>query len=120
MITKFKGSKAWSAYTAYTGFILHLNRAKTMREKGLITHEQCKDYFLSLSVDAKRLVIMDLMEFQRIDYYDMLALIGVHENKHGISIDVSVVDNYELPELAEMVLETLVHCSTLKDAGLFF
>lgn len=120
MISKFKGTKAWSAYTAYTGFILHLNRARTMREKGLFTYEQCKEYFLSLDIDAKKLVIMDLMEFQRIDYYDMLALISVHENKHGMHIDVSMVDNYELPELAEMVLETLVHCTKLKDAGLFF
>ncbi len=120
MIGKFKGTKAWSAYIAYTGFVLHLNRAKTMRENGLVTHEQCKDYFLSLDADAKRLVLMDLMEFQRIDYYDMLALVGVHENKHGMSIDVSSIDNYELPELAEMVLETLVHCSTMKNAGLFF
>ncbi|ELI5432766.1 hypothetical protein HJ172_04170 [Vibrio parahaemolyticus] len=120
MIAKFKGSKAWNAYMAYLGFILHLPRARTMRIQGLVDHDQAKQCFTSLDAENKKTVIMDLMEFQRIDYYDMMALVAVHENKHGMSIDASSIDNYELPELAEMVLETLVKCSTLKDAGLFF
>lgn len=120
MIGKFKGSKAWNAYMAYTGFIMYLNRTRTMQSLGLVDRDECKKHFLLLDSQARRIVLIDLMEFQRIDHYDMLALVAVHENKQGMSIDASMIDNYELPELAEMVLDTLVHCSNLKSAGLFF
>ncbi len=103
----------WGSFFTFLG-------ARTMRIQGLVDHDQAKEYFTSLDAENKKTVIMDLMEFQRIDYYDMMALVAVHENKHGMSIDASSIDNYELPELAEMVLETLVKCSMLKDAGLFF
>ncbi|MFV0448066.1 MAG: hypothetical protein ACK5MF_06345 [Vibrio sp.] len=120
MINKFKGTKAWNAYMAYCGFVLHLYRARTMRQNELVTEEQCKNYFLSLDTDGRKKILIELMGVQRIDYYDMLALVSVHENKHGMSIDASSIDNYELPRLAEMVVETLLHCSGMKDAGLFF
>ncbi len=120
MIGKFKGSKAWNAYMAYTGFIMYLNRTRTMRKLELVDDDDCKNHFLSLDPQANKLVLIDLMEFKRIDHYDMLALVAVHENKNGMSLDTTMIDSYELPELAEMVLETLVHCSNLKNAGLFF
>ncbi len=120
MISSFKGTKAWNAYMAYCGFVLHMYRARTMRQQGLVSEEQCKEHFLSLDLDGRKRILIELMAVQRIDYYDMLALVSVHSNKHGMSIDVSNIDNYELPELGEMVLESLVHCSNLKDSGLFF
>lgn len=120
MITKFKGSKAWSAYMAYKGFVMYLSRSDTMQAKKLQTYEDCMGYFTELEDDQKRLILLEVMRFHRIDYYDMLSLVSIHSDSNGMSIDVSNIDNFELPELGKMVIESLLHCSKYKDAGLFF
>lgn len=120
MITQFKGARAWNAYMAYVGFVFHLYKARTMRLKNFTTTEECNEYFREVDNDTRRKILIELMSVQRIDHYDMMALLAVHQNKHGIAIDTSTIDNYGLSELAEMVLETLLRCAQEKDAGLFF
>lgn len=120
MITKFKGSRAWNAYMAYVGFVFHLHRATTFRKLKFTTVEECQAYFKEADTDIKRQIIIELMTVVRIDTTDMLALLSVHETKHGMSIDASSIDNFELKEIGEMVIETLLRCSAEKDAGLFF
>ncbi|TVO35085.1 hypothetical protein [Vibrio algivorus] len=120
MITKFKGSRAWNAYMAYVGFIFHLHRAATFRELKFTTVEECQAYFKQADIEAKRQIIIELMTVVRIDTTDMMALLAIHETKHGMSIDASSIDNFELKEIGEMVIESLLRCSSEKDAGLFF
>lgn len=120
MIGKFKGTKAWNAYMAYVGFIFYLPRAKSFRELGFTTEEQCKEFFKQSDEDVRKKIIIELMSIVRIDASDMMALLSIHENKHGMSIDSSSIDNYELPEIGNMVLESLLRCASEKDSGLFF
>ncbi|MGD1335038.1 hypothetical protein ACP6H1_21725 [Vibrio harveyi] len=120
MITKFKGSKAWNAYMAYKGFVMYLSRSDTMQAKGLYEYEPCLEYFGQLEDDQKKVIIGEVLRYHRIDHYDMLALVSIHSDNNGMSIDISNIDNFELPELAKMCIETFLHCSKFKDAGLFF
>lgn len=120
MITKFKGARAWNAYSAYIGFIFHLHRAVTFRELGFTTIEACQVYFSQADIDTKRNIIIELMSVVRIDTTDMMALLSIHETKHGLPIDVASVDNFDLKDIGEMVIESLLRCAAEKDAGLFF
>lgn len=120
MITKFKGARAWNAYMAYVGFIFHLHRAATFRKLKFTTVEECQEYFEAADADTKRSIILELMTVVRIDSSDMMALLSIHETKHGMSIDASSVDNFELKEIGEMVVESLQRCASEKNAGLFF
>ncbi|MHA2782597.1 hypothetical protein [Vibrio harveyi] len=119
MITKFKGSKAWNAYMAYKGFVMYLKHSDTMRAKGLSEYEDCLEYFAQLDEDNKRIILLEVLRYHRIDYYDMLSLVSVHSDDNSMPIDVSNIDNFEVPALGKMVMETLIHCSKFKDAGLF-
>lgn len=120
MISKFKGSRAWNAYMAYVGFIFHLHQAAIFRELKFTTVEQCQSYFKDADEKVRRQVIIDLMSVVRIDSSDMMALLAIHETKHGMSIDTCSIDNFSLKEVGEMVMESLLHCASEKDAGLFF
>lgn len=105
---------------AYVGFIFHLHRAVTFRELKFTTVDECQDYFKEADTDARRQIIIELMSVVRIDTSDMMALLAIHETKHGMSIDSSSIDNFSLKEMGEMVIESLLRCSAEKDAGLFF
>ncbi|CAH1521274.1 Whole genome shotgun sequence [Vibrio owensii] len=120
MIGKFKGTSAWNAYMAYRGFVNFLYLTDYMRKEGIVERSKCLERFQSLSLDGKKELLINLMGYKRIDHYDMMALVSIHTNSHGMSIDHSSIDNYQVSELAELVLESLLHCSELKDAGLFF
>lgn len=120
MITKFKGARAWNAYSAYIGFIFHLHRAMTFRTLGFSTVEECQAYFAQATADTKRQIILELMSVVRIDTTDMMALLAIHETKHGMSIDAASIDNFDLKEIGEMVIESLLRCAAEKDSGLFF
>lgn len=118
MDIQLKGLKGWNCYSAYLSAIYYLPNTKTIREQKFESREQCIQFFKSQDMDSRKKILIELISLGCVDGPSMTALVNVHVNKHGMSIDSSTIGNYDVVTLSEMSLESLLACSEV--SGGFF
>ncbi len=115
---KLCGLRGWNCFSAYLSTLYYLPNTKTIRDNKFESREQCIEFFKSQESESRKKILIELISLGCVDGANMSALVGVHSNKHGMSIDSSTISNYDVVTLSEMCLASLMACSEV--SGGFF
>lgn len=118
MSIQLKGLKGWNCFSAYLSALYYLPSTKTVRNEKFESREQCIKFFKSQEPEMRKKILIELISLGCVDGSSMSALVGVHTNKHGMSVDSSSIGNYDVVALSEMCLDSLMACSEV--SGGFF
>ncbi|EHK0752612.1 hypothetical protein [Vibrio parahaemolyticus] len=115
---ELKGLKGWNCFSTYLSVLYYLPNTKTIRDKKFDTREQCVEFFKTQEPEVRKMILIELISLGCVDGANIEALLSVHTNKHGMSLDRSTIGNYDVVAISEMCLASLMACSEV--TGGFF
>ncbi|MGD1456958.1 hypothetical protein [Vibrio harveyi] len=91
--------------------LYYLPTAKTLRDKKIVDRKEAVAFFKDQDQSVRKEILFELIALGCVEDKDIGALVCVHTDKNGISIDRTNIDNFDIPQLSKLALESLLACS---------